>query len=228
VTEISTSSSSELAKRPWRLRPWLIALGVLAILAVFQSITITLPVDGHVVDETTDQPVRGAAIAALWQLDAWSIVQKLPGGTVNVAETLTDQQGAFRFPAAFLIHSPLAPFSWQSRSDTNMPMLIVVADGYQPSSANNDVFGVHGPAHSSGLLSVRSSSLRGATLRLRPLPPAFAAEQLTEYRISLGTARTAVSLAVSSCARRGYCESNSLASVQEALARGVARTRPVR
>jgi hypothetical protein len=218
----SSSNSRRLARSARRWRPWLIGL---ASLIVIQSITITLPIHGRVVDETSGQPVAGAAIAALWQLDTWTPVHGLPGGAVRTAQAVTGKDGTFEFPTALIVHPPLLPLSWLMRSESNMPELVVVADGYQPLGAANDVFGIDGPRHASGFLFVRISSLQGAVLRLVSLPQAMDARQRDEYRGTLDAVAHQIAFAADSCEVRSYCQSHSLAEVMSAIERGIARAR---
>lgn len=224
MTNPSTSNSGKDAKRARRRRRWRIALAVLLSLIAIQSITITLPIHGRVVDETSGQPVPRAAVAAFWQLDAYGF-ERVPGGTVKVTETLTDEDGAFRFPLVFMVHTPLLPFSPLARSDTDMPALIVVADGYHPLSANNGVRRVGDPEPASGFLSLRVSSLQGAVLRLGPVPQALVGQQRIEYANNLSWARNAIAEATGSCAQHIYCNSHALAQVHDAVERGAARAR---
>lgn len=221
MTSVERINVSDGARRRW----WRTGVSVAALLLAIQSITITLPIHGRVVDEASGKPVAGAAIAALWQFDAWTPVHGLPGGTVKIAQAVTDEEGVFRFPAAFILHPPLLPLSWLMRSDTDMPGLVVVADGYQPQWGANDVFGINGPRHASGFLSVRTSSLQGAVLRLPPLPAVLDARQLNQYRDGLGWTANQIGFAAGSCARRVYCQSHSLADVRRAIKRGTARAR---
>lgn len=220
----STSSSGESAKRAPRKRGWRIALAVLLCSIAIQSITITLPIRGRVVDETSGQPVPRAAVAAFWQLNAYSF-ERLPGGTVRMAETLTDEDGTFRLPMAFMIHLPLIPFSPLARSDSDMPVLMIVADGYYPRGANNSVPRIEAAQPPSGFLSLRVSSLQGAVLRLTPLTQVLTRQQRSEYANNLSWFRGEITQATGSCARNLSCKSHSLAEMRAALERGLARAK---
>lgn len=164
-----TSSSDEDAERARRRRGWLIGLAVLGIPLIIQSVTITLPIRGRILDETSSRPVPHAAVTALWQFDVLTPHNVASGGTARFAETLTDDDGTFRIPMAFIVHMPLLPFSLQTRSDSNMPRIIVVAKDYFPYDAGNDVYGIHGPSHTAGALFLRTSSLEGQDHYLTPL-----------------------------------------------------------
>src|SRR5687768_6077404 len=98
-----TSDSSEVTEESRRSRKWRIGLAVVAVLVAIQSITITLPIRGRILDETSGQPVPGAAVAAFWELDAYGF-EVTPGGTVRMAETETDDNGVFWIPMALIVH----------------------------------------------------------------------------------------------------------------------------
>lgn len=216
--EVITTNSSGSPRPARRRRRWPIAAAAFALLFVIQSITITLPIHGRVLDGTSGQPVPGAAVAALWQLDAWTPAQVVPGGPVRIIQAVTRQDGTFELPMAVLIHLPLLPFSPLVRTDSEMPVLMVVADGYHPQSENNE-------GRWAGFLSLRVSFMQSEGMRLAPLPPSLDAQQFNEYQRDLESVRTAVELAVGSCASRWYCRGDSLAEVRGAIERGMARTR---
>ncbi len=142
-----------------------------------------------------------------------------------MAETIADQDGTFQFGTAFMVHLPLLPFSALTRSEADMPLFIVVADGYQPLGANNGVMEIGGPEPASGFLSVRRSSLQESVLRLSPVPRALARPQRTEYLNNLNWARSQLAQATGSCAQRSYCRSHALAETRIAIERGAARAK---
>lgn len=187
---------------------------VLLVFAIVQSITITPSIHGRVVDEQTGEPLQGASIAALWKLEVLTLVDSsLPGGPLKVAETTTDRNGEFAFPTAVLIHWPVAPFSLLTRSPAHMPMLIVAQPEYQTRTMSNDLFGFEGPSHGDGFLSLRSSSLENAIVRL-PRWTANADSQ-TEDRRSL--ALDQLQQAAAECSRRWLCQEQPLLRTREML-----------
>lgn len=151
--------------RAKRRARWTIG-GALLVLLIVQSITFTPAIHGRVVDEQTQAPLADTTVAALWTLDGLTLDSPAPGGPVKVAETTTNGAGVFNFPMAVLLHRPLLPFSWFTRSAEKMPLLTVAKQGYQVRIAANDTFGIDGPAHGAGFLSVRSSSLENALVRM--------------------------------------------------------------
>jgi hypothetical protein len=72
-----------------------------------------------------------------------------------------------------------------------MPMLIVVAQGYFPHSAANDVYGIHGPSHSAGTWLLRTSSLEGQDHYLTPLDVGRARGRTNELEMVSGALQEA-------------------------------------
>ncbi|WP_129780544.1 carboxypeptidase-like regulatory domain-containing protein [Peristeroidobacter soli] len=216
MTGMSDPSLGEGTQR-WPLWRWIL-LVVLGLVAV-QSITITLPIRGRVLDEATGKPVVRAAVVALWQLDAYGF-EHTPAGAVRMAEALTDEDGVFRIPIAVMIHLPLLPFSPLARSDTSMPELIFVADGYYPESASNVRSWISEREPASGFLSLRTSSLERAEHRLTPVNSERARAQRRNYVGDLGWVSSAIQMAAGTCAKRLFCKGDRLVHTWNALERG--------
>jgi hypothetical protein len=211
----TNSTDGTPALRAPRFAPWRIGVSALAMLAALQSITITLPINGRVVDKASGEPIPNAAVAALWQLEVWTPVHGQPGPTIRIAQALTNEDGAFEFPMTVLFHPPVLPLSWLMRSDDRMPELIVAANGYCPDKLNNDTLGIFGPAHGSGFWFVRASSLQQAHARLLALPEGIAAQNADQCDIAW--AKFKVAEAQGTCARRWYCKHDSLADLERAF-----------
>lgn len=211
--------------QPARGRPVWIVVGALVVFALLQSITITPAIHGRVVDEHTREPVSGAAIAALWYLELTTIVDSpLPGGPVKLAESSSDRDGRFDFARAVLIHWPVAPFSLFVRSADDMPKLIVAKPGYQVRIARNDVFGIDGPRHGAGFLSLRSSSLERVLVllpRWSPDPDAQANDRRT-------FALDQIEQAERQCSQRLLCQAQSLRRTHDVLVRAPNGSVPIR
>lgn len=62
------------------------------------DVTLEGPFDGQVVDETTAEPIQGAAVVAVWSYDQGDGLQA-PSGS-EVVEVKTDQAGRYRIPHA--------------------------------------------------------------------------------------------------------------------------------
>lgn len=194
--------------------------GAVLAFALIQSVTITPAIGGRVINKRTGEPVPGAAIAAVWKLEIFNPLHSaLPGGPVKIAETVADSQGYFTLSTAVIVHWPLLPFSWFTRSERYMPQLVVVRDGYQARVANNDIFGIEGPRHGSGFLSVRSSSLENGRVRLVPLPPAPDAEATRQFNFRLTEAIMETAEATAQCRRRIWCQEQPLRRTHDMLVR---------
>src|SRR5262249_28206668 len=143
---MTNAALDEAPKSRIRRKPLVV---LILLIALSQSFTVTLPIDGRIVDEA-GQPIGYAEIAALWMVRAWNPVDSpSPAGAVRVSRVISDAQGRFHVPAAFILHTPVVPFSWLIRSN-EMPMLAVVADGYRVALRSNDQYGLFGPANSGG------------------------------------------------------------------------------
>ena len=198
---IEGESKTLPAEPPSRRRKVLkrIFVGILVLL-VCQSFTITMPIRGRVVDAETGRPIHGAQVAGLWQLDLNAILHKLPGGTVHISRVRTDGDGRFTLPLAIIVHAPLMPFSLLYRSDSDMPLVLVVADGYGVMSDTNDVFGINGPPHSAGFLFLRVSSVQNSEFRLTPVTSlSRRAKTLNTTESRLQYAESEIWLAQASC-----------------------------
>jgi len=62
------------------------------------EVTLMGPFDGQVVDETTAEPIQGAAVVGVWSYDQGDGLQR-PSGSA-VVEVKTDQAGRYRIPDA--------------------------------------------------------------------------------------------------------------------------------
>lgn len=82
----------------------------------------------RVVDAETDQPIEGAIVVAVWELDPISG----EGPRLQVAEVLTDAQGQFFFPGwGPKPRPPLTEFG------TKSPYLLIFKRGYVPVRLHN-------------------------------------------------------------------------------------------
>jgi hypothetical protein len=217
AVEGETNSLAEPPTR--RRRVWKrIFVGVL-VLFVCQSFTVTMPISGRVVDAETGRPILGAQVAGLWQLELNAILHNLPGGTVRISRVRTDADGRFRLPLAFIVHAPLMPFSLLYRSDSKMPLVFVVADGYGVGSAANDVFGINGPAHPEGFLFLRVSSVQNSEFKMTPLTFIAARENVEHDEGRLEYAESEILDAQASCRARMTCAMKPLDTMLDAIAR---------
>lgn len=205
------NSASEKTERRRLLR---VIAGALFGFALVQSITITPSIHGRVIDEQTGEPLAGATIAALWNLEMTTLVDSsLPGGPVKVAETATNREGEFAFAAAVLIHWPVTPFSLFTRSAEEMPRLIVAKQQYEVRTVGNDTFGIEGPAHGAGFLLLRRSSLEDSLVRMRPWSDD--ADPQVESRRSM--ALRWLEQAAAQCSRRWLCQEQPLQRSRDVL-----------
>lgn len=213
MTEPGMQSSATDQQRLARRRTVKIVLvvGVLAFLLV-QSITVTLPIRARVVDAQSGEPVRGARIVALWSLKMATLHSYDPAGEVRISHVTTGTEGEFELPLAFIVHPPVAPFSLLLRSESGMPRLIILADGYALAREANDVYGIDGPAHDPGVLSLRHSSIDESTIRLTPLSLKTSQEYLEE-EVRVSGLELDIWTAESSCRRRTTCVGDSLGEV---------------
>lgn len=212
VTSKDTSVEGSSEASPRRKRWWVIGAVVL-VLALVQSVTVTPAIHGRVVDEQTQEPLADVVVAALWNLEQPTLVDSsLPGGPVKMAETSTDGEGKFNFPTAVIIHWPLMPFRWYTRSDEEMPELTLVKQGYRVFSVGNDIFAMYGPAHDAGLLSLRSSSLENANIRMTRWSAPDPQIDLLRFM-----ALEQVILAEQACSRQLLCQAHPLQRSREAL-----------
>lgn len=179
--------------------------------AVLQTFTISLPISGRIVDEE-GKPIANAEIAVLWQVRAYAIVDTGPAGAVKVSRVATDEAGRYRIPAAFIVHTPMLPFSYLMRTG-DMPKLVVVARGHQVATVGNDFFGIDGPASFGGFWFVRASSLRGDDVKLKALDKLLSQRLSARADSNLSFGADEIRLAQSSCKSRFVCVADSTDSV---------------
>jgi len=115
------------------------------------------PTWGKVVDADTQQPIRGALVVALWDLQGG--LERGRFDTFKVAEALTDEGGDFRMDG----WGPL-PRPDNGLLDKYDPHIIVFKSGYTPASLLNDKFA---PPYARVELTVRDSVYNGKVTSLR-------------------------------------------------------------
>lgn len=191
------------------------ALLVLAIAVLSQSFTISMPIEGRVVDEAK-KPIPGADVVAIWNVELFNPLHYAhPWGAVRVLHVRTDATGRFRIPLAITLHTPQIPFSLLMR-DNSMPELVVTAPGHAAATAINDRFGINGPAHSGGFWFVKTTSLDGDDIRIVHLS---ALSQMPDARTNgnLSIAEHEIEYASSSCSKRLLCRGTPIAGVIDVL-----------
>lgn len=191
---------------------------VVVALLVSQSFTISLPIDGRIVNESGN-PISDAEIAALWHVETVDFIHvPTPAGAVRIAHVKSGPQGRFRVPAAFIAHTPMLPFSLLSRTN-HMPQLLVVARGYRLTAATNDRFYLSGAPKGGGFWFVRTSSVDESDIELQSLQD-FVSEDGSLVNANFYYADSTIALARSSCRRRLTCTSASLYSFLELVRQG--------
>lgn len=212
----NAAAETSLSRRRTRsIVVWTI-VAVLLVVAVVQSVTITPSIHGRILD-AQGRPLGGVAVAALWEVDAATLEGARADGTVRIAETVSDSKGAFSFGAARIVHAPLMPFSWRLRSDSAMPRLVIVHEQHSLRVATNDIYGLEGPGHSAGFLSIRSSSLENAMVQLSPLPNSRDADAVQQYPHALRMASRDIEHANFQCARSVFCQGQPLTQIKQAI-----------
>jgi hypothetical protein len=115
------------------------------------------PTFGAVVDNDTKEPIKGALVVALWDLEGGMEVGLV--GTLTVLETVTDEMGKFNLPAWGPIAGPQKGFL-----DSQDPQVLIFKPGYTPERFDNGRTVAPGARKE---LEVHDSLLNGKTVRLK-------------------------------------------------------------
>jgi hypothetical protein len=89
------------------------------------------PVSGRIVDEQTHAPIAGAHILAMWQLNAFPVMELGATATFQVHESVSDADGRFSFPGWTRFKRP-----WQY-VDERSPELYAFKGAYEPRILRN-------------------------------------------------------------------------------------------
>lgn len=156
-------------------------------------------ISATVIDAETRQPLEGVIVVAHWQLFYSTVGGRVPGGQLEVLETVTDQDGKFSFPAwgpkkvpkyqpqegdSWLAHIPfLAPDAFLDNLD---PQLLLFKPGYEyrglqnPSRSTTD--------HST----VRRSVWNGKRVEMKP----FKGTAMEQFKVLMDFSRDMESFTV--------------------------------
>jgi len=93
------------------------------------------PTWGTVVDRDTQQPIKGALVIALWELEGGRGIEGGRSGNFKVAEALTNERGEFHMEG----WGPL-PIPTNGLLDKYDPLVYVFKAGYVPAAHMNDKF----------------------------------------------------------------------------------------
>lgn len=113
------------------------------------------PIEARVVDAETKKPVEGVVVTANWQLFHSTVGGRVPGSQLMVAETVTDKEGRFAFPA----WGPKLALS--GYLDNYDPQLLLFKSGYEYRRLGNPVSSV--TDHST----TRRSQWNGRTIEMK-------------------------------------------------------------
>jgi len=116
------------------------------------------PTWGTVVDRETQQPIKGALVIALWELEGGRGIEGGRSSNFKVAEALTDERGEFHMEG----WGPL-PIPTNGLLDKYDPLVYVFKSGYVPAAHMNDKFAAR---YSRVGLQVRDSAYNGKVTAL--------------------------------------------------------------
>jgi len=182
------------------------AIGLLIavlLLMVIQSITITLPIRAELRDAYSRQSVAGAKVVVVWQLEAGNFGGYSPGDILKVRHETSDARGHLYIGPAFIVHSPLAPFSFQLRSRRYLPQIFIMKDGYY-SKMQSSLLADRGSSAPMSFIMFRRSGLNGRTIDLTPR--AQPTEDSSNDRYGDAMVQSSVKNSLARCQRMWYCQ----------------------
>jgi hypothetical protein len=195
---MSSPSETRRPRRP--LWPWVVA--AILCLVLLQSFTITPAVHGRIVDGTSNAPIKGARVVAVWRVQGDSLAGAIQGPSLRVQATLTGDQGRYDLPTVVLLHPPVFPFTWWDRSD-DMPAVLVLAPGYYGARVSNDPWATDRPRLKSVLF------LRRSNVDSRDIPMRREGQidgEIMSYKMSLEAVEGEIVEQGMECRDQGLCK----------------------
>jgi len=117
------------------------------------------PIEAHIVDAETKQPLEGVIVTANWQLEEGTFGGNVQVGQLVVMEAVTNKDGKFRFPG----WGPKTV--WKGHLVSDDPQLLLFKSGYEYKRLYNHV---SMPAYREHVLKpVRRSDWNGKTIALK-------------------------------------------------------------
>lgn len=109
---------------------WLAALVVLIHLSGCTIVYSSADVEGRIVDADTGEPVAGAVVVGIWQLESYPIHNHYMEDIIHVSESVTDEEGRYRlegFALKFVGHKSGSLYEYD-------PVILAFVEGYRPTS----------------------------------------------------------------------------------------------
>ena len=174
-----------------------IAIGILLFLAaIWLTCYSAADVEGRIVNAKTGEPIEGAVVVGIWQLESQGFEHSY-GKAIHVVESVSDAEGHYRLEGFVL---KFAGHLMGSLKDSD-PLIRVFAEGYRPQGASRD------PILEPGKGFRRVSPLNGEEIRLK-----------REAMENWGTARLWRS-GINTLVSNGGCELTQLSSLKALIMR---------
>lgn len=113
---------------------FLLLMGMLLLVFIIDGFYSSADVEGRIVDEETGEPIEGAVVVGIWQLESQGF-EHYYGDAIHVVESVTDAEGRYRLEGFAL--------KWVGHLGGRLmdrdPKFSVYAVGYQPTGAGRDI-----------------------------------------------------------------------------------------
>lgn len=140
-----------------RIIIWLAALVVLIHLSGCAIVYSSADVEGRIVDADTGEPVEGAVVIGIWQLESYPIHNHFMEDIIHVSESVSDVDGHYRvegFTLKFVGHKSGSLYEHD-------PLILVFVEGYRPTSV------VRSERESAGIGPYRKSPFNGRDITVQ-------------------------------------------------------------